>query len=209
MKIGRRHDKSKEDSESIHYHHSNPAELIVALENFGSIRFGRFKVTDAQMPGELGTRGGCNVPKKGKKPLSIRAEQVNPWVWAQMVIQAQPNPKPVRIAPDVRRAIAVGFSEADRPAALAALRQYRGPETPRVHRAVLALSAGRLAELEAMIGEANKDYRDVLFWAEYPEESTTGTLRQKRQAARRMADRWRQMGLRVPLIVSTPEGTGG
>lgn len=58
------------------------------------------------------------MSKKRKKPLSIRAEQVNPWVWAQIVAQAQQNPEPVKIAPVVRRAVAVGFSEADRLAGL-------------------------------------------------------------------------------------------
>jgi hypothetical protein len=139
------------------------------------------------------------VPKKRKKPLTIRREQVNPWVWAQIVAQAQQDRKPARIAPDVRHALAVGFSEADRPAALAALRRYCGPETPRVHRAVLALSGGKLADLEARVDAANQDYRDVLYWAEYPEESAVGTQKQKRAAARRMAARWRQMGLQVPF----------
>jgi hypothetical protein len=137
------------------------------------------------------------VPKKRKRPSDIHAEQVNPWVMAQIVAQAQQDPKPVRIAPDVRRAVAVGFAEAERPAALAALQKYRGPETPRVHRAVLALSGG-LAKLKAMVSAANSDYRDVLYWAEYPEDSTPGTQKQKRAAARRMAARRRQMGFRVP-----------
>ena len=139
------------------------------------------------------------MPKKRKKPLSIRREQVNPWVWAQIVAQAQQDRKPARIAPDVRRAVAVGFSEADRPYVLVTLWRYCGPETPRVHRAVLALSGGKLADLDAMVGAANTDYRDVLYWAEYPKDSAAGTQKQKRQAARRMAARWRQMGLRVPF----------
>ena len=131
---------------------------------------------------------------KQKKPVT--GYQVNPWVGAQ--IAAQQDPKPVRIAVKARRAVAVGFSEADRPAALAALRRYPGPETPRVHRAVLALSGGNLSELEALIDAANEDYRDVLYWAEYPKESTPGTQKQKREAARRMAVQWRKMGLEVP-----------
>jgi hypothetical protein len=62
----------------------------------------------------------------------------------------------------------------------------------------LALSGGKLPELEAMVDAANQDYRDVLYWAEYPEESTPGTQEQKGAAARRMAARYRQMGLKVP-----------
>jgi|GEM_PF-1266130 len=149
------------------------------------------------------------MPRKRKKPLSPRAVQMNPWVQAQAIIQAQQDTKPARIAPAVRRVVAVGFAEADRPAALATLQRYRGPETPRVHRAVLVLSGGVLAHLEAMIDAANEDYRDVLYWAEYPEESTRGTQQQKQQAVARMADRWRQMGLRVPFVVSTPEDAEG
>lgn len=133
------------------------------------------------------------MSKKREKPMRV---QVNPWVAAQIL--AQQDPKPVRIVPNVRRAVDVGFSEADRPAALAALRRYCGPETPRVHRAVLVLSGGVLARLDAMVDAANTDYRDVLYWAEYPEESTLGTPKKKREAARRMAARWRQMGLKAP-----------
>ena len=98
----------------------------------------------------------------------------------------------------MQRAVAVGFSEADRPAVLAAIQQYRGPEMPRVHRAILALSEGKLAVLDAMVGVANSDYRDVLYWAEYPQESTPGTRKQKREAARRMAAQWCQVELQVP-----------
>lgn len=142
------------------------------------------------------------MSKKGNKSLRIRRDEINPWVinpWVAAQIEAQQNPKPVRIAPHVRRAATVGFSESDLPIALAALRQYRGPETPRVHLAVLALSGRKLADLERMVDAANKDYRDVLYWAEYPENSALGTRKQKRDAARRMAAGWRQMGLQVPF----------
>lgn len=109
-------------------------------------------------------------------------------------------PEPIVIAEEVQRAVAVGFTEADQPAALAALKRYNGlSETDRVLRAILALSDGNLAELEAMVGEANKDYRDVLYWAESPESSTVGTEKQKQMAARKMAVRWRRFGLQVPF----------
>jgi hypothetical protein len=122
--------------------------------------------------------------------------QINPWVAAQIAVQQ--NPKPVRIAQDVRRAVTVGFSEIDRPAALASLRRYCGPETPRVHRALLALSGGKLAELDAMVNAANEDYRDVLYWAEYPYDSTPGTKKKKQAAVRRMAASYRKLGFKVP-----------
>lgn len=126
----------------------------------------------------------------------MRGIQLSPWVAAQ--IAAQQTPKPVRIAPSVRRAVELGFSEADRPSVLAALRRYVGPEVPRVHRAVLALSGCKLRKLDAMVDAANEDYRDVLYWAEYPEDSTDGPRAKKRAAVRRMARRWRKLGLPVP-----------
>lgn len=126
----------------------------------------------------------------------MRGYQLNPWVAAQ--IAAQQDPKPVRIAPSVRRAVVLGFAEAARPDALAALRRYRGPETPRVHRALLALSGGKVRELRGMVDVANGDYRDVLYWAEYPYDSTRGTAQEKRAAVRRMAARWQKLGLSVP-----------
>lgn len=139
------------------------------------------------------------MSKKRKKPGSTRRVQINPWVLAQIVAQSQENPKPVRIAPEARRVVADCFPETKRSVALAALQRYRGPETSRVHRAVLALSGGKFARLEAMVHAANGDYRDVLYWAEYPQDSAAGTQKQKCAAARRMAARWRKMGLKVPF----------
>lgn len=45
-------------------------------------------------------------------------------------------------------------------------------ESARVRQAVLVLSAGSLDELKHYVDAALEDYRDVLFWAEYPDEST-------------------------------------
>ena len=94
------------------------------------------------------------------------------------------------IAEDVRRAVAASFSEADRPAVLAALDGYRlGREAERVQLAIVALADGSLAEVERLVSAANTDYRDVLSWAEYPSSSKT-----KRQ----MAARYRRLGVAVP-----------
>jgi hypothetical protein len=43
-----------------------------------------------------------------------------------------------------------------------------GPGPDRVRRAVLKLSEGDLGRLRHYAGEARKDFRDVLYWAEYP-----------------------------------------
>lgn len=44
-------------------------------------------------------------------------------------------------------------------------------EATRVRLAVLKLSGGSLEELHAMTRAAKTDYRDVLAWAEYPEQA--------------------------------------
>jgi hypothetical protein len=95
-------------------------------------------------------------------------------------------------AEDVRRAVAASFPEAERPVVRAALRGYKfGREAARVRLAILALADGNLAEVERLVAAANADYRDVLYWAEYPEESGTGTKPQ-------MAARYRRLGVAVP-----------
>lgn len=53
-------------------------------------------------------------------------------------------------------------------AVFAALDSYTGPEPERVHRAILALSGGDVGKLSHNVAVALQDYRDVLYWAEYP-----------------------------------------
>jgi hypothetical protein len=87
------------------------------------------------------------------------------------------------------------FREEDQAAALALLEQYgtasHEREATRVRVAALKLSEGRLAELERVIGDAQRDYRDVLAWAEYPEElrHPTWRLSPEEQGRIRAADR--------------------
>jgi hypothetical protein len=131
-----------------------------------------------------------------KSNLPAAGYQLNPWVAAQ--VAAQKNPKPVRIAPGVRNAVAMEFSGAAQANVLALLRQYKGPETPRVHRALLVLCGGQVRKLKAMIDTANADYRDVLYFAEYPFDSTPGSEAKKQAAVQRMAARYTKLGFRVP-----------
>ncbi len=44
-------------------------------------------------------------------------------------------------------------------------------EADRVRLAILKLSEGNLEQALAMVAAAKRDYRDVLMWAEYPEQS--------------------------------------
>jgi hypothetical protein len=53
-------------------------------------------------------------------------------------------------------------------------------ERERVQLAILKLSAGSEGKLREYLAVAKRDYRDVLFWAEYPEESKIDTP-EKRQ----------------------------
>ena len=48
-------------------------------------------------------------------------------------------------------------------------------ERERVQLAILTLGAGSEAKLREYVAVAKRDYRDVLFWAEYPEESRLDT----------------------------------
>jgi hypothetical protein len=48
-------------------------------------------------------------------------------------------------------------------------------EKERVLLAILDLSKGKVEAVRELVDKAKKDYRDVLFWSEYPEESRVDT----------------------------------
>lgn len=60
---------------------------------------------------------------------------------------------------------------------LAQLQSYEEYEPPRVQLAILKLSNGDPAKLQGYIEAARLDYRDVLAWAEYPEQLRSGKTR--------------------------------
>lgn len=62
-------------------------------------------------------------------------------------------------------------------------------ERERVQLAVLKLSAGSEEKVREYMVVAKRDYRDVLFWAEYPEESRLDTP-EKRLRVRKMFERF-------------------
>jgi hypothetical protein len=81
------------------------------------------------------------------------------------------------LEPGVERKLAsVWPLVADQVAARALLRTFGTAngesEVERVQLAVIKLSGGALDELATMATAAKTDYRDVLMWAEYPEESS-------------------------------------
>jgi hypothetical protein len=58
-------------------------------------------------------------------------------------------------------------------------------ERERVQLDILKLSGGSEEKVREYVAVAKRDYRDVLFWAEYPEESRLDTP-EKRQRVRKM-----------------------
>ena len=46
---------------------------------------------------------------------------------------------------------------------------YAGNEADRVRRGIIKLSAGSLDQLAHYAAQAIQDYRDILYWSEYPE----------------------------------------
>ena len=59
----------------------------------------------------------------------------------------------------------------------------------RVQLAILKLSDGNEDKLREFVAVAKRDYRDVLFWAEYPEEARLDTP-EKRQWIKNMFEKF-------------------
>jgi hypothetical protein len=64
-------------------------------------------------------------------------------------------------------------------------------ERDRVQLAILKLSAGNEDRLRENVASAKGDYRDVLYWAEYPEESRLDTP----SKWQRMRELFRKLGI--------------
>ncbi len=67
-------------------------------------------------------------------------------------------------------------------------------EHERVHLAILKLSEGDEEKLREFVAVAKRDYRDVLFWAENPEEARLDTP-EKRERIRKMFEKF---GIKPP-----------
>lgn len=83
----------------------------------------------------------------------------------------------------VQKAIKQAFPNSDAFQILARLDAYGTEdyerERERVQLAIVALTEGVEDKLDDYIAVAKRDYRDVLFWAEYPEESKVDTPEKK------------------------------
>jgi hypothetical protein len=68
-------------------------------------------------------------------------------------------------------------SEPEAQELLSHLLGYEGYEPARVQLAILKLSDGDSTKLHDYIETARLDYRDVLAWAEYPQQNSSGATR--------------------------------
>ena len=95
-------------------------------------------------------------------------------------------------------AIQATFPESSRARVLELLDRYGVEsyerERERVQLAILKLSGGTEEKLREFLAVAKRDYRDVLFWAEYPEESRLDTP-EKRARVRKMFEKF---GIKPP-----------
>ena len=67
-------------------------------------------------------------------------------------------------------------------------------ERERVQLAILKLSGGSEEKLREFVAVAKRDYRDVLFWAEHPDEARLDTP-EKRERVRKMFEKF---GIKPP-----------
>jgi hypothetical protein len=79
------------------------------------------------------------------------------------------------LSAEVERALAREFPPDEQSVARSMLANYgvaeHQPEVERVRRALLTLSRGRVAYLGHYLAAAQHDYRDVLYWADHPEQA--------------------------------------
>ena len=99
---------------------------------------------------------------------------------------------------DVVAAVEATFPKSSWPLVLELLDSYGVEsyerERERVQLAILKLSAGSEEKVREFVAMAKRDYRDVLFWAEYPEEARLDTP-EKKQRIRNMFEKF---GIKPP-----------
>jgi hypothetical protein len=95
-------------------------------------------------------------------------------------------------------AVRASFPRADPDAILATLDEYGVEpyqrERERVQLAIINLSEGDEAKLRYFLDVAKRDYRDVLFWSDNPEEAKLDTPEKRR----RVREMFVKLGLRPP-----------
>ncbi len=104
----------------------------------------------------------------------------------------------------VTAALFNAFPESDANELLTVLDEYGTEsyeqERERVQLAIIFLASGDLDELKRYLAIAKCDFRDVLFWAEYPDEAKINTPRKRKDAAKL----FEALGLQVPDELKDP-----
>ena len=99
---------------------------------------------------------------------------------------------------EVVAAVRNAFPHADAKAIVALLDEYGAEphqrERERVQLAVVNLSEGDEAKLRYFLDVAKRDYRDVLFWSDQPDEARIDTLEKRRRIREMLA----KLGIKPP-----------
>ncbi|HEY6168060.1 MAG TPA: hypothetical protein VI454_08480 [Verrucomicrobiae bacterium] len=85
------------------------------------------------------------------------------------------------LTPKVAALVEQSFDPAARDEVSQLLATYAGPECERVQLDILILAAGDKAKVREFLDRARHDYRDILFWAEYPDQSRLDTPEKRKQ----------------------------
>jgi len=101
----------------------------------------------------------------------------------------------------VRKKIESEFDSSARDEIAELLIRYKYNERERVQLDILHLADGDGEEVSRLVNKANEDYRDIIYWAEYPEESRIDTPEKKR----RMCELFKWLGLEVPSYLKESE----
>ena len=83
------------------------------------------------------------------------------------------------------------------------LAAYAGPERERVQLDILILAAGDQDKVREFSERARHDYRDILFWAEHPDESRLDTPEKRQQ----MLKLFKWLGVEPPAGLKTDTET--
>jgi hypothetical protein len=71
-------------------------------------------------------------------------------------------------------------------------------ERERVQLGILKLSEGNEEKLREFVAVAKRDYRDVLFWAEYPDEAKLDTPEELERMRNRIRKMFEKFGIKPP-----------
>jgi|ERR1043166_2851879 hypothetical protein len=86
--------------------------------------------------------------------------------------------------------IAKEFPVSDQPVVIELLSSYSGPEGSRIAWDVLQLSKGALESVRHFVQAAQRDYRDVLYWAEYYDNDPMLRGREPKQMIEDIIAKW-------------------